>query len=352
MTAILGWAKLLRTTTDPSIIDEGTAAIERSASAQAQLVDDILDVARIRVGKLRMRFEETNLAEVVERAVETVRFAARAKHIELHVDLPAREVPVNGDRQRLQQVVWNLLSNAIKFTPDGGRVSVRLESGDRVARISVSDTGLGIAPEFLPHIFERFRQAETNQTRGHGGLGLGLSIAQHIVAAHHGSIHGESAGEGKGATFTVEIPLVVKEERRQPAPFGRRATDPIPSLAGVSALVVEDDEPTRQFLCFTLERAGARCLKARSVDEAIAQFQSASVDVIVSDIAMPAKTGYELARVVRESKSRIPMLAVTASGISADRDRAITSGFDEYLRKPLEPETLVRTVHRLLLARR
>ncbi|HEV8434591.1 MAG TPA: ATP-binding protein, partial [Thermoanaerobaculia bacterium] len=352
MTAILGWAKLLRTTTDPSIIDEGTAAIERSASAQAQLVDDILDVARIRVGKLRMRFEEASLAEVVERAVETVRFAARAKHIELHVDLPAREVPVNGDRQRLQQVVWNLLSNAIKFTPDGGRVSVRLESGDRVARISVSDTGLGIAPEFLPHIFERFRQAETNQTRGHGGLGLGLSIAQHIVAAHHGSIHGESAGEGKGATFTVEIPLVVKEERRQPAPFGRRATDPIPSLAGVSALVVEDDEPTRQFLCFTLERAGARCLKARSVDEAIAQFQSASVDVIVSDIAMPAKTGYELARVVRESKSRIPMLAVTASGISADRDRAITSGFDEYLRKPLEPETLVRTVHRLLLARR
>ncbi|HEY2321902.1 MAG TPA: ATP-binding protein [Thermoanaerobaculia bacterium] len=352
MTAILGWAKLLRTTRDPSVVDEGTAAIERSASAQAQLVDDILDVGRIRVGKLRMRFEEADLGEVVERAVEMVRFTAEAKQIDLNVDLRSPEVPVQGDRQRLEQVVWNLLSNAVKFTPDGGRVAVTLESDDRIGRITVSDTGPGIDPEFLPHLFERFRQAETKQTRGHGGLGLGLSIAQYIVEAHHGSIRGESGGEGKGATFVVELPLLVKEERRRPAQILRRATDPLPSLEGVTALVAEDDEPTRKYLCYTLERAGARCLAARSVDEAIAQFQSAKVDVIVSDIAMPGKTGFELARHVRESQSRTPMLAVTASGLAADRDRALSSGFDDYLRKPVDPQTLVRTVHQLLLARR
>jgi PAS domain S-box-containing protein len=351
MTAILGWAKLLRTSSDHSILEEGTAAIERSASSQAQLIDDILDVARIRVGKLRMWFDETNLVEVVERAAETVRFAAEAKHVDLQVDLRSREVLVYGDRQRLQQVVWNLLSNAVKFTPASGRVSVVLEASNATARITVSDSGPGIAPDFLPHLFERFRQAETTQARSNGGLGLGLSIAHYIVSAHHGSIRAENAKEGAGATFIVEIPLLaLKEERRSTE--NRRATDPLPSLVGMAVLVVEDDEPTRQYLCFALERAGAECRRASSVDEAIENFESAIVDVIVSDIAMPGKTGYDLARAVRESGSRVPMLAVTASGVTADRDRALSSGFDEYLRKPVEPQTLVRAVHRLLLARR
>lgn len=347
MTAIVGWAKLLRTMHDPAILEEGVAAIERSATAQAQLIDDILDMARIRVGKLRMRFEETNLTEVVDRAIETIRFTAEAKSIELRADLPRSDVSVQADAQRLQQVVWNLLSNAIKFTPNGGRVSVRLESDDRVARIIVKDTGPGIAPDFLPHLFERFRQAESKQTRENGGLGLGLSIAQHIVSAHHGTIRAENAAEQKGATFVVEIPLLFHGERRSPD-IGRRTTDALPSLAGVTALVVEDDDPTLRYLCYALELAGAQCRRAHSVDDAIAMLAAQGVDVIVSDIAMPGKTGYELARAVRDSGSHTPLLAVTASGVTADRDRALSSGFDDYLRKPVEPEALVRAVYKLL----
>jgi PAS domain S-box-containing protein len=346
MTAILGWAKLMRNERDPAMLTEAVAAIEGSAMAQAQLIDDILDVSRIRVGKLRMRFDETHLADVVERAVETMRPLAEAKNIELQVDLASRDAAVKGDRQRLQQVVLNLLSNAVKFTPDGGRVSVTLAKNGTTARITVSDNGPGIPPEFLPHLFERFRQAETNQTRAHGGLGLGLSIAQYIVSTHGGSIHAESAGEGKGATFTVELPLI--ETEKLPPSQADHRTEPLPSLAGAFVLVVEDDEATRQYICFALERAGAECRDARSVEEALKSIASRPPAVIVSDIAMPDRTGYELARNVRESGWKIPMLAVTASGVVADRDRALSSGFDDYLRKPVEPETLVRTVHGLL----
>jgi signal transduction histidine kinase len=352
MTAILGWAKLLRMQSGPEMIEEAASAIERSAQAQAQLVDDILDMARIRVGKLRMRFEEANLAEVVERAVDTVRLTAEGKQIDLTIEITSRDLMMRGDAQRLQQVVWNLLSNAVKFTPQGGRVSVTLQKDDSTARIVVADTGPGIAPDFLPHLFERFRQADTKQTRGQGGLGLGLSIAQHIVSAHGGSIRAESAGEGKGATFTVELPLLTAEERRHAPEIGRRATDPLPSLQGVSVLVVEDDADTRQYLCFALQRAGALCRAARSVDEALRALQSDSPDVIISDIAMPEKSGYDLARAVRESGSRVPLLAITASGVIADRDRALSSGFDEYLRKPVEPNTLLGKVHSLLASRR
>lgn len=350
MTAILGWAKLLRTETDPVIIAEAAVTIERSASAQAQLIDDILDVARIRVGKLRMRFEEANLADVVERAVDTVQLAAQAKRLALRVDLQSRDVPVRGDAQRLQQVVWNLLSNAVKFTPEGGRVSVTLEKIEKIGRIVVSDTGPGISPEFLPHIFERFRQEESTQTRNYGGLGLGLSISEHIVSAHDGSIRAEAGGEGKGATFVVELPLVVSKERRQPEER-RRATDAVPTLDGVSALVVEDDPSTLQYLCYALERAGAECHRASSVDEALQHLQSKTPDVIVSDIAMPYKTGFDLAAAVRVSGLQVPMVAVTASGAGADRHRVLSSGFNEYLRKPTDPGVLVRTVHSLTKGR-
>jgi PAS domain S-box-containing protein len=348
MTAILGWAKLMRNERDPAILGEAVAAIEGSAQAQAQLIDDILDVSRIRVGKLRMHFEEAHLADVVEQAVETVRLLAEAKNIELRVDMKSRDAAVRGDRQRLQQVVLNLLSNAVKFTPDGGRVSITLQKNDTQACITVSDTGSGIPPDFLPHLFERFRQAETNQTRTHGGLGLGLSIAQYIVATHGGSIRAESEGEGKGATFTVELPLIAPAERRPPSDANHGAAEPLPSLAGISVLVVEDDEATRQYLCYALERAGAECLEARSVKEALQAIAARPPAVIVSDIAMPDQTGYDLARGVRESGSNVPMLAVTASGVVADRDRALSSGFDAYLRKPVDPRTLVRTVHGLL----
>jgi PAS domain S-box-containing protein len=349
MTAILGWAKLLRAEPDPQLIAEAATAIDRSATAQAQLIDDILDVARIRVGKLRMRFEPANLADVITRAVDTVRLSAEAKHIDVRVNVEPSSVVIHGDPQRLQQVVWNLLSNAIKFTPEGGQVAIALTTDDSVARIMVSDTGPGIAPDFLPHLFERFRQAETSQTRGHGGLGLGLSIAHHIVSAHHGFIRALNTAEGKGATFVVELPIAAAEDRRQQTQFGRRANDPLPSLQGFTVMVVEDDEATRQFLCYAIQRAGAECVAAASVDEATSTFESRALDMIISDIAMPGKTGYDLVRSIRESGSAIPVLAVTASGIDADRARALSSGFDDYMRKPVEPSALVRIAHTLLV---
>jgi PAS domain S-box-containing protein len=344
MTAVLGWSKLLRVETDPTVIAEAVVAIERSASAQAQLIDDILDVARIRVGKLQVRFGAVNLADVVAGAVDTVRLTAEVKDVRLRVEMDRRVVLIRGDAQRLQQVIWNLLTNAVKFTPEGGRVDVVLEVIDRMARIVVHDTGPGIAPDFLPHLFERFRQAEMTQRRSHGGLGLGLSIAQHIVNAHGGTIRAESPGEGQGATFIVELSLL-EESAPSAQPRGRRAGDKPLSLQGISVLIVEDDPDTLQFLCRALERAGADARSASSVDEALALFNAAVPDVVVSDIAMPEKTGYDLVRAIRASHPDTPVIAVTASGGAGDRDRALSSGFDQYLRKPVEPHTLIRSVY-------
>jgi PAS domain S-box-containing protein len=343
MTAVLGWARLLRTETDPEVIAEAALAVERSALAQAQLIDDILDVARIRVGKLKMRFDSANLAEVVAAAVDTVRFTAEAKHVRLRVEMDRGVLPVSGDSQRLQQVVWNLLTNAVKFTPEAGRVDVVLEQEDGKARLTVRDTGPGIPPDFLPHLFERFRQAETTQRRGHSGLGLGLSIAQYIVDAHGGTIRAQSAREGTGATFVVELPTLTAETRRQ-SRSGRRAKDDFDSLEGVLLIVVEDNGDTLQFLRRALERAGAEVRAASSVDEAMDHFSARVPDVIVSDIAMPKKTGFDLVRTIRESGSEVPIIAVTASGMGGDRDRALSAGFNEYLRKPVEPHVLIQTI--------
>ena len=345
MTAILGWAKLLRLETDPAVIAEAVVAIERSASAQAQLIDDILDVARIRVGKLQVRFGEVNLADVVQAAVDTVRLIAEAKGVRLRIEMDRRVVPVRGDAQRLQQVVWNLLTNAVKFTPEGGRVDVVLEQEKEKARIMVHDTGPGIAPDFLPHLFERFRQAETTQRRSHGGLGLGLNISQYIVNAHGGTIRAQSEGEGKGATFVVELSLLEMPLARTSQAGGRRAGDDFESLEGTTVLVVEDDPDTLQFLCRALGHASANVHGASSVDEALKRFRDSKPDVVVSDIAMPHKTGYDLVRELRASgENDVPIIAVTASGTAGDRDRALSSGFDEYLRKPVEPHALIRLI--------
>ena len=354
MTAILGWARLLRTERDPALIAEAALAIERSAASQAQLIDDILDVARIRVGKLRMRFEETNLADVVGRAVEMVQLSAEAKNIRLRVQLGERVSAVRGDAQRLQQVVWNLLSNAVKFTPEGGEIDVRLEQRGGTARLTVHDTGPGIPSEFLPHLFERFRQAESSQRRGHQGLGLGLSIAHYIVEAHGGTIRAEAGGEGRGATFIVELPTFGEETRERTATPRRRATDEMDSLRGVVVLVVEDDADTLQYLLRALERAGAEVRLARSADEALRIFADRPPDVVVSDIAMPGKTGYDLLREIRASGAGadVPVIAVTASGIAGDRERALSAGFADYLRKPVAPHVLVTAVHRWARKRR
>ena len=346
MTAVLGWARLLRGETDPEIMAEAATAIERSATAQAQLIDDILDASRIRVGKLRMDFKQTNLVDVVHAGIETMRLAAEEKQIELHVKIDRPAVHVVGDPKRLQQVVWNLLSNAVKFTPVGGHVEVTLEQTGNTAWITVCDTGVGIPPEFLSHVFERFRQAESTQQRSFGGLGLGLSIVRYIVEAHGGTIRATSGGEGKGSTFIVELPVF--EGAAESKPSVERHGEQAQSLDGVSALVVEDDPATLQFLCHALERAGATCRATSSVDEALREFQAQLPDVIVSDIAMPGKTGHDLARAIQGSGIPVPMVAVTASGPPADRERALSNGFDEYLRKPVTPETLVDTVCSLL----
>lgn len=351
MTAILGWAKLLRLESDPEVIAEAAVAIERSASAQAQLIDDILDVARIRVGKLQVRFGDVNLAEVVQAAVDLVRLTAEAKGVRLRVEMDRRSVPVRGDEQRLQQVVWNLLTNAVKFTPEGGRVDVVVEQDKERARVIVHDTGPGISPEFLPHLFERFRQAETTQRRSHSGLGLGLNIAQYIVNAHGGTIRAQSEGEGKGATFIVELALLEAPADGAQHSMGRRANDEFDSLEGLSVLVVEDDRDTLQFLCRALERTGANVRGAASVDDALREFRKSGADVVVSDIAMPHKTGYDLVRELRASSNNVPVIAVTASGTAGDRDRALSSGFDEYLRKPVEPHALIRTILNLARGR-
>jgi PAS domain S-box-containing protein len=346
MTAVLGWAKLLRRETDPAIVAEAARAIERSAASQAQLIDDILDVARIRVGKLRMRFEETNLGEVVESAVEMVRLSAEAKRIRLQVKIDGHVMMVRGDAQRLQQVVWNLLSNAVKFTPEGGRIDVVLEQRDSVARLTVHDSGPGIPPEFVPHLFERFRQAESSQRRSHQGLGLGLSIAHYIVEAHSGTIRPQPGGNRTGATFIVELPTLGKDIGERTGTLRRRATDETESLRAVSVLVVEDDGDTLRYFTRALERAGAEVRVASSVDEALRVFADRVPDVVVSDVAMPGKTGYELLRAIRadERGANVPVIAVTASGIGGDRERALSAGFAAYLRKPVEPHDLVAAV--------
>ena len=347
MTAVLGWAKLLRINRDPSMIEEATLAIERSAASQAQLVDDILDVARIRVGKLRMRFEETNLGAAVENAVRMIRPSAEGKHIQLQVQIDWSIPAVRGDAQRLQQVVWNLLSNAVKFTPDGGRIDVKLEQRESVARLTVHDSGPGIPPEFVPHLFERFRQAESSQRRGYQGLGLGLSIAHYIVQAHGGTIRAGAGGASTGATFIVELPTFAGDIGEGTAARRRRATDESESLRGVSVLAVEDDSDTLQYFTRALGRAGAEVRVASSVDEALRAFAERAPDVVVSDIAMPEKTGYDLVQAIRAATrgADVPIIAVTASGIGGDRERALSGGFDDYLRKPVEPHELVAAVH-------
>ncbi len=346
MTAILGWAQLLRNETDRAVIAEAANAIERSAAVQSQLVNDILDVARIRVGKLRVELKPANLAEVVEAAVGTVRVTASEKGVRLRQELDRRDVLVQGDGQRLQQVVWNLLSNAIKFTPQGGVVDVALRQEDGAAVVTVHDTGPGVPHEFVPFLFERFRQAEPAQQRSHGGLGLGLSIVKYIVQAHSGTIRVDPGGDGTGATFRVELPLLARYWQQREG-GGRRATDGVEDLTGTSVLIVEDDHDTRHFLSRTFQLANANVRVAASVDDALQAFDEQPPDIVVSDIAMPLRTGYDLVRAIRAAGSKVPCLAVTASGIAGDKQRALEAGFDDYLRKPVEPHALVHRVREL-----
>jgi PAS domain S-box-containing protein len=360
LTAILGWAHLLRTGKfeDKQSL-KALETIERNARSQAQLIDDLLDVSRIITGKLRLDVRAVDPNFFIESAIEAVRPAAEAKAIRVQKIMDTGVVSVSGDPVRLQQVVWNLLSNAIKFTPRGGRVQIRLERVNSHIEIAVSDTGAGITPEFLPHVFDRFRQADQQTTRQHGGMGLGLSIVRHLVELHGGTVRAESPGEGQGSTFTVLLPVapvyqrIGEVERVHPA-----ARDTLPSyecpekLDGLKVLVVDDEQDTRELLKAGLNQCGAEVMLAGSAAEALEAMATAVPDVLVSDIGMPGEDGYELIRRVRElpaeSGGRVPAIALTAYARTEDRMQALRAGYQMHVPKPVELAELVAIVASLV----
>ena len=355
LNAILGWIRLLRTRT----LDEAGAArafevIERNTRVQVQLIEDLLDISRIIAGKLRLDMRTVDLVPVIEAALDAVRGLADAKDIRLQVSLDvsaASAGPVSGDADRLQQVVWNLLSNAIKFTPKGGRVEIRLERVDTAARITVSDTGSGISPEFLPYVFDRFRQAGGSG----GGLGLGLALVQHFVELHGGRVRAESPGEGHGATFTVELPLApaaADEAELKRTYRDRRALPQLAGLGGLRVLVVDDEADARELLTTVLERSGAKVIAVGSTADALEALQRWRPDVLVSDLGIPGEDGYALIRRVRAlapaQGGETPAIAVTAYARIEDRLRAAAAGFQMHVAKPAEPADVVAAILRLV----
>jgi signal transduction histidine kinase/ActR/RegA family two-component response regulator/KaiC/GvpD/RAD55 family RecA-like ATPase len=366
LTAIIGWTHMLRHGT----LDEATATraldtIERNAQSQAQLVEDILDVSRVITGKLRLNIEPVDAASVINAAIDSVQLAADSKDIRLAVTLDPSARYVAGDANRLQQVVWNLLSNAIKFTPASGHVEVRLERAKDAAdaQIRVSDTGEGIDPDFLPFIFDRFRQADGTSTRRHGGLGLGLALVRHLVELHGGTAQADSHGKGRGSTFTIRLPLAPTHEQRTKS--RRRETTaslwskdeaaarvkPLPSLDGARVLLVDDDQDTLNTLAAILTEYKAEVQIAASAAHALEILEWYRPDVLVSDLAMPNEDGYELISKIRardgESGKQTPAVALTAYVRVEDRARALSAGFNMFVPKPVEPRELITAIANL-----
>ncbi|GET40097.1 ATP-binding protein [Microseira wollei] len=402
LNSILGWAKLLRSRKyDAPTTERALETIERNAKSQAQLIDDILDISRIVRGKVRLNMRPINLVPVIQSAINSVLPTAANKNIEIasvgaglnSLSAESSDLSLNpplrvfADAERLQQVVWNLLSNAVKFTPEGGRVEVKLEKLQMAdcrlqidnknstlnlqsqisnlqlnyAKITVTDTGKGISPEFLPYVFERFRQADSSTTRSYGGLGLGLAIVRHLVELHGGTVSADSPGEGQGATFTVMLPLLEETPANagelQSSEAGENKQYSMPNaqlpmpLNGLHVLVVDDDGDTRDFLMAALQEGGARVTSATSVEEARASLQQYHPDVLISDIGMPSADGYELIHQVRTSPSpeiaKIPALALTAYAREEDSKKALDAGFGMHLPKPVEPAQLISVVAQL-----
>ncbi len=354
LNAILGWAHILRSgTPEEAIVTRGVQVIERNAQTQAQLVEDILDASRVITGSLRLTPGPVDLAAVINAATDSVRLGAEAKGIELSLVLDPAARQLSGDAGRLQQMVWNLLTNAIKFTPAGGRVEIRLTRVDGHAQIRVTDTGEGIAADFLPYIFDRFRQADSTITRRHGGLGLGLAIVRHLAELHEGTAHAESAGEGYGSTFTIRLPLGADAEAERPANLASPGA--VVPLRGVQLLLVDDDQDALDILSLLLGEAGASVRTATSAAEALALLRWIRPDVLVSDLAMPDEDGYSLIRslrmVERQSGRRTPAVALTAYVRVQDRARAVDAGFDVFVEKPVDPEELVSVIGGLVDSR-
>ncbi len=341
--AILGWAQVIKRGRSVSAADLQRAAdaIERNARAQTQLIEDLLDMSRISSGQVRLDVEQLEPAAIIEAALDTVRPAAEAKDIQLTRVLDPRAGPISGDGGRLQQVVWNLLSNAIKFTPKGGKVQAVLERAGTHVEIRVADNGIGIRADFLPHVFERFRQADGSTTRRQSGLGLGLSITKHLVELHGGTLEVHSAGEDRGTTFTLQLPVAVLH--RPGLPEKRAAWSP-PDLNGLNILAVDDQGDARDLLRRVLEECGAHVVAVATAQEALEEIARRRPDVLLSDIGMPDVDGYELLRRIRAGGADIPAIALTAFARSEDRTRALRAGFRLHMAKPVEPAELMAAV--------
>ncbi len=354
LTPILSWVRLLAGgALDDSASRRALASIERNARSQAQLIDDLLDVSRIMAGKVRLDIQQLELPSIIDAAIDSTRPAADAKQIRVQAIVDPRAGLVAGDPERLQQVLWNLMSNAIKFTPRGGHVQVQLQRVNSHVEVSVGDSGQGIAAEFLPHVFERFRQADASSKRAHGGLGLGLAIVRNIVELHGGRVRAASAGTDKGATFTVELPLSVLQSAPVPTRVHPRAVEPVPfqaspSLAGVRVLVVDDEVDTLETIETVLGQCGAEVRTAPSAAAALETLEQWTPDLVVSDIGMPGEDGYALIARMRARDAtqggHVPVIALTAYARVEDRLRVLSAGFQMHVPKPIEPAELVAVV--------
>jgi signal transduction histidine kinase len=357
LNAMLGWAQLLETgQLAPDRMERAVSVIKNNACAQKQLIEDILDVSRIVNGKMVLKMSTVDIRRVVDGALDALRPAAEAKRITITTDVPAA-LETCGDGDRLQQIVWNLLSNAIKFTSRDGRVDVRVEHLATDLRIVVSDNGRGIAPAFLPHIFDRFSQADSTVTRAHGGLGLGMAIVRHLVELHGGTVHAESAGENQGATFTVTLPIRAYEQPIETPPPAPRQETPdgvawvdLPRLDDLRVLVVDNEVDARQIAAAILVQKGASVTEAASADEALELTAGGEFDVIVSDIAMPVTDGYEMMRRLRKRNARfVPAIALTACVTPDDEATALAVGYQKYLPKPVSAAALIQAAAEVAL---
>jgi PAS domain S-box-containing protein len=355
LNAILGYARMLRTgILGRERYDKGIETIERNATSLTQMVEDVLDISRIVSGKIRLNVQAVEFPDIVRNAVDAVTPAADAKAIRVETVLDPQAAPVSGDPERLQQILWNLLSNAVKFTPKGGKLQVRLECVNSHVEVSVSDTGIGIAPEFLPHVFERFRQGDAGSARAHGGLGLGLSIAKQLAEMHGGTIEAASGGVGTGATFRLKLPLMIvhptrdASERVHPRSPSSVARAPLGDLQGVHVLAVDDDADALSLVAELLNAAGAQVTTAQSVEDALRHLESEPPSVLVSDLGLPQVDGFALIEQVRRHRNpivrRMPAAALTAYARSDDRMKALRAGFQIHLAKPIDPAELVTTI--------
>ena len=356
LNAILGWSHMLRVgKLTPQNSERAVETIFRNAKSQAQLVSDLLDVSRIISGKLRLDVRAVDLIYIIDAAIDSVRPAAEAKGIRLQAILDPAAGPISGDADRLQQIVWNLLTNAVKFTPKGGRIQVKVQRMDSHVEIEVSDSGVGISKEFLPYVFDRFRQADASSTRIHGGLGLGLSIVRQLVDLHGGSVSVYSEGEGKGATFTITLPFVGVIDNETEAQLVHPNQDDeinsfagLPSLQGLKVLVVDDEADTRELIREVLKECGSEVITSHSAEEALMALEQYKPDILISDLGMPDEDGYSLISKIRalpaERGGQIPAAALTAYARAEDRMRVLRSGFQFHLPKPVDSATLVTVV--------